>query len=111
MNDGISHKAYKTCNANSGWDSEFVWGISNSNIKCSSIYHGISSINECILPIRRSVNNAWFVIYWFYTNQAGRNLSLDSIDFSSKLLRLPFLIIIGELHALMQMLVLIQLGS
>ena len=96
MNDGISHTAYKIWTTYSGLDSEFVWGIRNSNIKCSSIYHGSSDINDRILPTRRSGNAVWVGVDWFYTHQAGRNLSLAVINFGSKLLPFPFLINLGE---------------
>ena len=96
MNDGISRTANKIWTAYSGWDSEFVWGISNSKIKCSSIYHGSSGIHYRILPTKRIINAVWVGVDWFCTHQYGRNLSLDVINFGSKLLPLPFLINIGE---------------
>ena len=90
MNDGISHKSYKIWTAYCGWDSEFVWVISNSNIKCSSIYHGSSGINVRILPTRRSGNDVWVGVDWFCNHKVGCNLSLSVINFGSKLLPLPF---------------------
>ena len=96
MNDGISHTAYKIWTTYSGLDSEFVWGIRNSNIKFISNYHGGSGINDGILPTGRSGNAVWVGVDWFCTHQDGRNLSLAVINFGSKLLPLPFLINLGE---------------
>ena len=63
MNDGISHTAYKIWTTYIGWGGEFVWGISNSKIKCRSIYHGSSIINDGIFPTRMIVNAVWVGVY------------------------------------------------
>ena len=47
------------------WDSEFIWVISNSKIKYSSIYHGSSGINDGIMPTRSSGNAVWVGVDWF----------------------------------------------
>ena len=111
MNDWISHTAYKILTAYNGWDSDFVWGISNSNIKSSSIFHESSGINDGILPTWRSGNGIWVGVDWFCTHQAGRNLSLDVINFGSRLLPLPYLTNLREWLALIQLPLLIKLGS